>query len=1003
MRVVGDPAAQATSASIIATLPTGGWLKSDGSDVAVQNAAGQPIPVSVLSHNQLGDTIIQFKRIANDKWYWAYAVNPAAPLAQAEPIKEGLVGEFRDWAGDKLDSWANVVGGLKKSENVIGNAVVSEVNQNCNPARPDNPRNFAASYRGYLDIKAAGVYRFYVNADDAAFLFIDGFKVFEQVGQNQRLTGQLETLRRGRHRPDRRRSYHRGPPRHRQQPQHLRDLHTGLGPAGSKAWAYVPIDAFAQSMLATTADVEESAGGQVAVSGFGMDDTLTSNGTTIYLTRFEAQGQVRDPAKLQWNFGDGTTGTGRSPQHVYFQGGAYKVTLKSSDGLPAFTQIAYVWPAPTTTSPLSLSNAVQGLASCDWQKLDRAKILQMFGYLMICEQPNRWPLVEAVTRYLLSQSGVDPEVRVQATTSLMEAMAEQGRGADALKLGDAAVKEFTTTPSLEVNIELEAAWINHRHLYELSTAAKQYQAIIEEHRRLGVPEVRLAAIRLGDLYTETGDLAKAGEAYRMAGTLGGEGFKSTAQSDAITRGAMLRVAEQKLRSGDVHETQRILEKIEIDYPEQKLEGLYRFLRAEADRVGGRYEEAIRNYEVLLKLTQWAGFRDRALFGMADTYYRMGDYGRALEWLGTIETSFPAFYEKEKLSYYQQTIRGRVARAAAATQPSPTGDSSTPNALFAGFQTGFEPDEKNNNAVIVGWSVVPGLQMMGSHVGLLEAVQGAYVMATYSHRIRNLTSNGYYWVEIWCREVRNTLPATSHMYAWLYGTGNDLDAQGTALDYIPRGYGQWEKLGFLLKTPVTQDGRFEFSIRQVIGAMEIDSLSILPVSDRQHDALSTFVEGSRHAMTQSPLNRASNRGPQSDRTGLLAACGSALLLLTLFSPAARPSARDVPPAESKPPPPAKSPPRTESSAEDTSLLPDAGPTQRKTQDRQPPPPTTLTVMYKVQYGSTLQYVHPDGTIQTFEQWKSYPNDAYNLVTYANQRISRRQQLPVRRRAADQSDV
>src|SRR4051812_41847366 len=72
--------------------------------------------------------------------------------------------------------------------------------------------------------------------------------------------------------------------------------------------------------------------------------------------------------------------------------------------------------------------------------------------------------------------------------------------------------------------------------------------------------------------------------------------------------------------------------------------------------------------------------------------------------------------------------------------------------------------------------------------------------------------------------------------------------------------------------------------------------------------------------------------------------------------------NFPPAESKPPPPVKSPPKTQASGEDTGILPDFGPSQRKTQDRTPPPPTNLTVMYKVEYGGTLEYVHPDGTIQ-----------------------------------------
>jgi hypothetical protein len=94
----------------------------------------------------------------------------------------------------------------------------------------------------------------------------------------------------------------------------------------------------------------------------------------------------------------------------------------------------------------------------------------------------------------------------------------------------------------------------------------------------------------------------------------------------------------------------------------------------------------------------------------------------------------------------------------------------------------------------------------------------------------------------------------------------------------------------------------------------------------------------------------------------------------------------PPAEAAPPPPAKAPPKTMTGGEETDILIAPGPTMRKTQTRTPPPPTNLTVIYKVEYGETLQYKHPDGTVQMFEQWKSYENDANNLVTLTNQRLA-----------------
>ena len=83
--------------------------------------------------------------------------------------------------------------------------------------------------------------------------------------------------------------------------------------------------------------------------------------------------------------------------------------------------------------------------------------------------------------------------------------------------------------------------------------------------------------------------------------------------------------------------------MELDFPEQKLEGMYRFLRAETDRFAGRYEEAMQHYEVLLKLRQWAGFRDRAIHGMADCYFRQGNFAAAVEWFDKLRDSFPEYF------------------------------------------------------------------------------------------------------------------------------------------------------------------------------------------------------------------------------------------------------------------------------------------------------------------------------------------------------------------------
>ena len=855
LRVVGDPEKQ-TSQSVIARLPTGGWLKSDGSDVAVQTADGKTIPVNVLSHDAQGDTIIQFKRNGNDKWYWVYGVNPNAAPAKADPIQEGLVAEFRQWEGEKLDSWPTVLEGLKKSENVIGNGLPAEVVQNVNPIKPSDPRKFAASYRGFLKIDKPGVYRFFVNSDDASFLFIDGFKVTERTGSNVKLTGRIPLksvgadieLTAG---------------------VHAVEVHHVMGnnPAASgscsliwllpeaKNWAFVPRANFVPAMYGMVADIQEASGGQASAIGGGVDDAMISGGVGVYLARLEAQGKIKDPSQLKWDFGDNMIAQGRDVWNVYFREGFQTVSLISMPGLPAFRRRVCVWATPGRTSPLSLSRAVETMTKTDWKRMDAARINQMYEFLLVCEQKNRWPLLEAVSKHLLAQSDIDPAYRATLYSTLMQSQAQQGRGRDAVKLADAALKEFEKLPSQRVTVNLAVAQVYGKYLKELEPASKLYEQIVTENRRVAHPDIRVAAIRWGDLYAEMGDIARAGELYKLANTLGSDGIKGATEttSDLVSRGAALRIAEQKLKSGDIRETRLMLEKLEMQFPEQKLEGLYRFLKAESDRFGGRYEDAVTSYEVLLRLPQWAGYRDRALHGIADAYYRDGDFERALEWMAKLKESFPKYYEEKKLGDMDRILRGRLARLKAARDAVTTaGTEGQKNAealaavSFQGFVTGFEPDETVSYGTPSAWSVVRGPGMLGPHVGLMPGFPVDLGNFNYSTRLRNLTSEGWYWVEFWYRENLESAAVFRgmHTHVYLYGTGNDQhpSGNGTATVSFDRTFGQWRKQGFLVRAPVTQDGRVDFSIRLVSGVMEIDAFSILPVSDRQMDSLANFIEG-----------------------------------------------------------------------------------------------------------------------------------------------------------------
>jgi tetratricopeptide (TPR) repeat protein len=842
VRVLGEPIAQ-TAQSVLVSIPNGGWLKADGSDIAVQSGAGKLLPVTVLAHDSAGDTIIQFQRHGNDPWYWVYGINPIAPpLAKIEPFREGLTLELRDWAGDDLSSWIKVRAGLEKSTSVIGNAIVTEVMQNTNPARPTTPTKFAASYRGYFNVKKEGTHTFVVNADDAAFLFIDGFKVFERPGVNRPLGAvKVKELEKIAGRVDLKPGVHSF------------EVHQAVGESPQSrgscvlAWTtpeqpkfmFVPPTAIAHPLYARAAAVLRPDGNAAGAFTFGLDDMLESAGLKLFLVRFEADGDFPNADKLQWDFGDGTVGVGRSPTHIYFKEGDYQVTLNVGGGLPPFKRRVHVWPEPGDSSPLSLEAAVRTLERMDWKKLDVGRVREIFSFLRICEQANHWPLLDSVARHLLAQKDVDLETRSQYITARLEALTNQGKAAEALKLAEQSAGQFAKTPVLQVRLQLGVAAIHQYHYKDAAAASKIYKAILDEHKRVEHPNLRLAGVRWGDLFAEAGDLVRASDAYRVAATLGGDKFAGTASTEATTRGALMRIAEQKLKAGDFQATRQLLERMELEYPGRRLDGLYCFMRAETDRNIGRYEDALRNYEMIFRLPQWAGYRDRATLGMADSYFRMGDYEKSLKWYKNLKETYPKYHEEKKCDVVEKLIADRLQRIKNARTPA--------DAFFKGFVTGFEPTESEwfgqGDFAIVR---APGLQ--GPHAALLDAYPRELATFEYHRPLTNLTPGGTYWVEIWYRDIIAPAPPLAHQQPFIQCR---LSVEGTKTEVLAPGmnlyrtsHHHWHKLSCKIKAPMAQDCLLKLTFANHTGAYLYDALSIRSVSDRQLDSLANFLEGGK---------------------------------------------------------------------------------------------------------------------------------------------------------------
>ena len=421
VRVIGT-AGQQPARTVLVSLPTGGWLRPDAGDLMVVGPAGKPLDFLVHSHSTLGDTLIQFRRVGQENWYWVFGRYPdqkgppAALDAHKDPdFHEGMVLESRAFNG-KMGGWADVRAEMERQPQVLTNAVVTELNQNCNPAAPDVNQNFAVSYRGYLRMPKDGVYRFFLNGEGSTFLFIDGFKVHERAGASRPVTGKITVaeldriagkieLKAG---------------------VHLVEAHQAIGalsggegilglnwsPPGEKKFAVVPQSAYVQPLYAWAAGAEFRPGMSGVQFEFGIDDVLEVGGIKLFVVRFEAAGPIADAAKIVWDMGDGTHRQGRSIAHVYFKEGNFEVAVQGGT-LPAFRRQVHLWPEPGAMTPLSLDNAVAALAAMDWKKLDINRVRDMFSFLQACEQTDRWALLERVVSYLLDQKDVDLEVRAE--------------------------------------------------------------------------------------------------------------------------------------------------------------------------------------------------------------------------------------------------------------------------------------------------------------------------------------------------------------------------------------------------------------------------------------------------------------------------------------------------------------------------------------------------------------------------------------------------------------
>lgn len=745
--------------------------------------------------------------------------------------QEGLALEVRDWGGDQLDElhdWPTVVAGLQRSDNILGNALITDLLQKMNPFRLGDNLNFAASYRGYLDIRESGVYRFLLNADDAAFLFINDYLVHSRVGSNKPYDQRLGI-------------FAVGDDVELEEGVYPIEIHqvTGNTPGAigrcafywmtpkAKTWTRVPPDAFRPALAGMVVRAEAPHGVRVPLPLMGVSASLNLGGCDLFLASFMAEG-APEGNKVVWEFGDGQRSAGSRVEHLYFTAGDHEVTLESHPGLPPFRRRFHLWPAPVATTPLALHDAVEALRSVDLDQFDTARLALAYAFLRLSGAPARWPLLEGVVVRLLREPLQDLQYRVELMITLMKALAQQGRAADAEVVGRAALEAAAPVRSLKIAVQMQQAEILHRQMQEYGAAARLYEEIVSENRRYPLVAVRQAATAWGDMYLAMGDVSRAATTYRLAAGLGRAQGQLASVADASKRGGLIRTAEKLLRDGNARQSRQILERIENEYPEQKVEGLFRFLRAESERSAGLYESAIMNYETVLRTPQWAGYHAQVAIGLADSCYRLQRYDEALKWLALVQESDPA-YQSRKVA----ELRGLV------------------NAGLFALKTGSADQlHKPRELSFATAPVVPGAQQGLPAAVMLGAPALAGEALTFTSRtaparpfsmnfeLAHLEGGALYWLDFWYSNQFTTshaIPIPAIEVRWAG------DKSSERIEIL-RNFGLHFKGGLLLRAPVSHQGRLTLTFHNWHGLQQLHNLRLRPVMASQEEALLNFFEG-----------------------------------------------------------------------------------------------------------------------------------------------------------------
>lgn len=647
---------------VFVSFPTAEFLQPDGADLRVE-LGGKPAPFKIVNIAFGGHVSLVAGIATPSDTLHVYYGNPAAkPLASDWEPQRGVWLETRPFKGGEVKTLAQAREAWAKAAPSYGAAPVQQIFHGLNLFGPSD--NYMSLYKGWLALDKDTQITFAIVVDDLGFLLVGGALAasWTQLGgtlRDQHVASEPLTLKAGLH------------------PVTLVHIEASGAQAAGAAWwmpgmqrgqkflhfQIIPPQAFAPLRYGKLVDYEVR--GQAVSADFSHSnegDALLDDGKMLVRLAFKDTSRPANRALLcqpSWDFGDGTTSTARDPSHVYLRPGDYTVTLTLTSQNAAYTVRQKVragpayaraaaghWDTLADYQPILQDYPFDKMATADLliaaqaaAELDDPALIVATGRLLV-ERGSE--LDDATfTHYCLLTGRRVRDLRLKdaekADPQAIERNARE-RAEEALRLFEAAEKR-TRDAAARARLSNEKGDIYYYYLNDLEQAEAAYASTLTQHAQAADAQVRLAQIRLGDVYRTKGDAPAALKAYQRAADM--PIHERTELVQAARRGSFPRTVEDYTARKLYKEAHEALDEWDWEFPTDKLVGYSSLLRARLAAAEGNKKEAVKQAEELVRGNKESEYADDLLLFLADLYLGDGQLDKAVDAASRLLSAYPA--------------------------------------------------------------------------------------------------------------------------------------------------------------------------------------------------------------------------------------------------------------------------------------------------------------------------------------------------------------------------